>query len=409
MKQTSNSKFNNYISDYDKIRHFLRYISYGCYHKQYLAKKLGYSDRKYDNHWSQVRAFIPQDRLQDRLYQRRKYHSLRGDNYYNANNYLAKSFHIKSLTINECFLYITVLQILGQATQPLQAAEIIDEMYSLDVNYCEDISVKSSATLYRFLKAMEQQGLIISTKQKKIVTYSLPVNPLKKLNPHEASTLITALAFYRNIKQLNFPFHYLEETIRQQYISIPKQKILFQFRHHRLVTILDELTAAFIIYCIKNKTSVKFKYNNSDKETTAIPLRLINNRYTNHQYLEALIDKHNPLHQYFRLDKISNLVSTPQEHSPIPIQQKSSYVKLLLHTKTDADFKNLQAKISDKYSYAEFNQDNPSLVTIKADDPLQLLPWLRTLHPAIEILEPSFLRKRIIQDIKEVLSNYENA
>ena len=51
-------KFNNYITDYDKLRDFLRYISYGCYHKQYLAKKLGYSDRKYDNLWSQVRSFL---------------------------------------------------------------------------------------------------------------------------------------------------------------------------------------------------------------------------------------------------------------------------------------------------------------------------------------------------------------
>ncbi len=31
-------EWNKYIADYDKLRMFLRYISYGCYHKQYLAR-----------------------------------------------------------------------------------------------------------------------------------------------------------------------------------------------------------------------------------------------------------------------------------------------------------------------------------------------------------------------------------
>ena len=30
--------WNKYIVDYDKLRMFLRYISYGCYHKQYLTQ-----------------------------------------------------------------------------------------------------------------------------------------------------------------------------------------------------------------------------------------------------------------------------------------------------------------------------------------------------------------------------------
>lgn len=56
--------WNKYIADYDKLRMFLRYISYGCYHKQYLARQLGQSARSYEDNWARVRSFLPEDRLQ---------------------------------------------------------------------------------------------------------------------------------------------------------------------------------------------------------------------------------------------------------------------------------------------------------------------------------------------------------
>ena len=83
--------WNKYIADYDKLRMFLRYISYGCYHKQYLARQLGQSARSYEDNWARVRSFLPEDRLQAVRQGHREIHSLKGDSYHSAFNDLARS------------------------------------------------------------------------------------------------------------------------------------------------------------------------------------------------------------------------------------------------------------------------------------------------------------------------------
>lgn len=40
---------NKYIGDYDTLRPFLRYISLGCYNKQYFQKHLGINARTYED------------------------------------------------------------------------------------------------------------------------------------------------------------------------------------------------------------------------------------------------------------------------------------------------------------------------------------------------------------------------
>lgn len=89
--------WNKYIADYDKLRMFLRYISYGCYHKQYLARQLGQSARSYEDNWARVRSFLPEDRLQAVRQGHREIHSLKGDSYHSSFNDLARTYAIKSL------------------------------------------------------------------------------------------------------------------------------------------------------------------------------------------------------------------------------------------------------------------------------------------------------------------------
>ena len=89
--------WNKYIADYDKLRMFLRYISYGCYHKQYLARQLGQSARSYEDNWARVRSFLSEDRLQAVRQGHREIHSFKGDSYHSAFNDLAHRYAIKSL------------------------------------------------------------------------------------------------------------------------------------------------------------------------------------------------------------------------------------------------------------------------------------------------------------------------
>lgn len=107
--------WNKYIADYDKLRMFLRYISYGCYHKQYLARQLGQSARSYEDNWARVRSFLPEDRLQAVRQGHREIHSLKGDSYHSSFNDLARTYAIKSLKSSSAFALLCLLQVfLGQ-------------------------------------------------------------------------------------------------------------------------------------------------------------------------------------------------------------------------------------------------------------------------------------------------------
>ena len=124
--------WNKYIADYDKLRMFLRYISYGCYHKQYLARQLGQSARSYEDNWARVRSFLPEDRLQAVRQGHREIHSLKGDSYHSAFNDLARTYAIKSLKSSTAFALLCLLQIFsskaapeaGRGHQPQHAAPI---------------------------------------------------------------------------------------------------------------------------------------------------------------------------------------------------------------------------------------------------------------------------------------------
>lgn len=104
-------EWNKYIADYDKLRMFLRYISYGCYHKQYLARQLGQSARSYEDNWARVWFFLPEDRLQAVRQGHRDIHSLKGDSYHSAFNDLVRTYAIKSLKSSAAFALLCLLQV----------------------------------------------------------------------------------------------------------------------------------------------------------------------------------------------------------------------------------------------------------------------------------------------------------
>lgn len=406
MAINSSGKFNNYISDYDKLRSFLRHISYGCYHKQYLAQKLGYKDRKYDNLWSQVRSFLPEDRLLDRTFHRRKYHGLRGDAYYSSRNYLAQSYHIKSITPISTFIDIAIMQVLASVDTPVSAKDICD-LISQNGNP-DDTSSKSYITanqMYKYLQSLVQRGIITMTKSNRTYVYALSPNPFTSMTRAELNILRNVICFYRNTAPFSFPFYYLEETICLVGKLDDKRRSYSQFKNTRLVTILDELTAMFILYCMENNLALQFSYNK--KKVTALPVKLVTNYYTKHQYLIAFDTNKRPIHQRFRLDKITNIKSCEIDKHPESIQEKLSKVVLKLHTETADELQNIIKRIQARHPEAEIAADGTCYVTIYTTDTLQLFPWIRTLHPYAEIMEPAGLRKRMIQDLEEVLANYE--
>ena len=60
---SSTGILNKYIGYYDTLRPFLRYISLGCYNKQYFQEHLGINARTYEDNLARLRFFLPDSAL----------------------------------------------------------------------------------------------------------------------------------------------------------------------------------------------------------------------------------------------------------------------------------------------------------------------------------------------------------
>lgn len=191
---------NKYIHDYDKLRTFLRFIAYGCYHKSYLTKKLWLSARSYEDNWARVQTFLPQECLQAVRQGHREIHSLKGDSYKSVQNPLAKFYQIKSLTSSSAFLLLAILQSMTVAGRPLSETEL--QQYWLtpaNRQYPQRFTDISRSTLHRYLSELTAQGILCKQQEQGHFVYQLAPDALAGLSAEEASQLQAALAFYRNI------------------------------------------------------------------------------------------------------------------------------------------------------------------------------------------------------------------
>ena len=254
--------WNKYIADYDKLRMFLRYISYGCYHKQYLARQLGQSARSYEDNWARVRSFLPEDRLQAVRQGHREIHSLKGDSYHSSFNDLARTYAIKSLKSSSAFALLCLLHVFsGKAARSGREARLADaadtnganasagacsaaddgrgfldektllhyELVPTDRPFPKRVEDISRSTLHRYLCDLTDQGLLERREESGRYSYRLAPDILGGLRADEASALLAAIAFYRNVSLLGIPGYFLEQSLRAAYPAAHCGEVTCQF------------------------------------------------------------------------------------------------------------------------------------------------------------------------------------
>lgn len=230
MPKSTSRGFNKYIANYDKLRSFLRYISYGCYHKKYLAHQLNQSTRSYEDNWARVRFFLPENRLQAIRDGHREIHSLKGDSYRSSFNDLAKTYEIKTLTSSAAFALICILQVFSTSNEPIDEASLYQyELVPTDNYFPSKFTDISRSTLHRYLKELTNQGILICHNKNGRFFYQLAPNYLPKLTNSEVSWLQDAIAFYRNISLLGVPGYFLAQTIHELYPATIAPPLAAQF------------------------------------------------------------------------------------------------------------------------------------------------------------------------------------
>lgn len=412
-KQNSRS-LNKYIANYDKLRTFLRYISYGCYHKNYLANKLGQSTRSYEDNWGRVQFFLPEDRLLAVRQGHREIHSLKGDSYHSSFNDLARTYEIKALANSAAFTLICILQIFSDSNESLNEADLYDELLPPDRLHPKQIEDISRSTLHRYLKELTDQGLLCCQKKKGKFFYQLVPNYLSGMTMDEVCWLQDAIAFYRNISLLGVPGYFLSQTLQGLYPDQARPALSAQFKHTTITRLLDDDVLYGLTYGIVHRTAVSFTYR--DRHISAFPQRLITDFETGRQYLLAKCGRKDTslgfsVAQSLRIDLIRNLKMDKRVKQAPSFEKPIRHNIQILFTYTDERSKErLLYRIQEHEPEAVLKDDGKGTIqcTLSVVDDLKPLPWLRTFYPNVRIEEdgPAHLKKRMRDDIEEALKNY---
>lgn len=84
---------------------------------------------------------------------------------------------------------------------------------------------------------------------------------------------------------------------------------------------------------------------------------------------------------------------------------------LRIYATPDSSCERTLQKIRQRFPQALFTveTENTIFCQLETPDGLALLPWLRTLHPAVELISESTgkLRNRLKKDFEEALRHYE--
>ena len=409
---TTETSYNEvYKENISSFRHFLDFLSYGCYSRQIIKNELMAEKGTYDKKLAFLNTCISNKYWsKPEEYEYRKFY---GDSYRLHNNYILPIFFMKPVGIKELFSYIILLQTI-QELGPISLNSLQREI-SLQglTEKQQEYFPTNESTLKRRLNDLIQYGFIKKVKRK----YSIIRNVFDDLTQNELAELIGAVNIYCDAATLTLPGNYLKQTLynlyRQKYGAIPPQ--LYQIKNNNLLRISSDPTLYALCYYITQKQPIRFEYyfpedskNKRKQIISGLPCRIITDTY-NRQYVVLQKKKGSEPYLINRiLSKIHPLASQNMRQPTHLKVHSLRAVQLRFHYQNPQEKQFLEAQLQNNRKKVSIKPEteNTFLCFIKIQDPLKLAPWLRTLFPYVEVLSEGKLRKRIKESIEGALYNY---
>jgi hypothetical protein len=232
--------FKTSILDYEAIRNALRFVyMYGCCTKNYtIGQGLTTSARKYEDDMRRLRAFIPEKYLNKATADRQAYLRVCVSALEAGENFLARSYSIRSLNERWFVLYFAIMQLLSGYGK-LTASELNNKIdLTLDNSDCGEWF--SPKTLQSFLGELREEGLIEKTKTR----YSIARDRFKCFSPAEIEEVRRAVGFYKNVLPVGILGEHLYDSLTD-YLCYERgvvliEKQIFRFRYRHMQRIVDD-------------------------------------------------------------------------------------------------------------------------------------------------------------------------
>lgn len=423
--------------NYNKMRVFLRLLFLnGCYSKTSFKKYNLLSDKQYRNYTNILMEYFNDDCHNLEQYSRDSL-QLNFEYHETTENYLVDSYLTKSSTSNYMSVYFLLLQILNTSERPLKRTEITEVLYRIygfdDISSSDCSKEISESSIYNYLKEFVHLDILVENEDNE---FYLNDDIFKDLSNKELISLCHAISFFSNVLYPSTPGYFLKNSL-EKYIKYTRHvnledKNIFLHRFTPLHSVLDDEIVLESLKAIKNNRKIKVQYeklvfhdSHYKKESHKIklyPIKVIFDFSLGRWYL-ACLDDENTL-SMLRIDRINriNILKDTFDYkmcedyfneqfkdiwtasTPL-VNDKYKEIKLKIPKENKHTLKRLMKE--GQNGQLILGEDNNYYFTLNVIDDIELLPWIRTLSPYVQIIENTDLKDRFVGDLIEMRDSYE--
>ncbi len=420
--------FQYFVTDFQKIREIARYIHiYGCYSRNDYPHQKNISRRKYDDELRRFRDFVGDHNLDEHQVGREKVVSTLTRPGYSLENYLAELYYARSLTATEISLYVLIPLLIQQAGA-LSVTELMTRLDLLGVS----LESLSRATVSRQADALVKEGLLVRGGTENQFVYSVPVSILDALSTEELEQLYVAVSFFCHIIFPSIPGEFLKNTMERYFESrqlspyrLPLS-MTFPYFHH----VLDDQLVWTLLEAMDRSRAVTFRYGRdqcASQNVTLEPVRVMLDLTYSRWYLVGKQAGDRYLRTY-RLDRITGL-KVAEETFDMQILEEQYFqeyetswlsvgrrekppvtVELLFRQRGESEHPFVLRRVQRQARGGVVTEltDKEFLYTVTVNDPVELLPWIRSFNHHVEVLpsQEHDLRERWASERRRMLANY---
>lgn len=422
--------------NYNKIRSFLRFLFLkGCYSKNSFKQYGLLSDKQYRNYTNILIEYFREEYHNIEQYSRNSL-QLNFEYYNTTENYLVDSYLTKSSSSNYMSVYFLTLQILNESDVPLKRNLITEKLYEIygfhevsNRDYTKEIS---EGSIYNYLKEFVDLDILGENDDNE---FYINNDIFEDLSDEELIDLYDGVSFFSNVLYPSTPGYYVKNSLYRYIKHIRDVELeddsLFLHRFTPLHSVLDDEIVIECLKSIKDNKKIKIKYeklvfnesyyNRDEYEIEINPIKIVFDFSLGRWYL-AFIDDEKRL-SMLRIDRIQGIgflkdkfdYETYEEH----FHEQFKDVWTASIPFGDSELKEVKFKIPKEGKYTlkrlmkEANsgqlilgEDEDYYFILNVKDDIELLPWIRTLSPYIEIIGNEDLRDRFINDLVEMGQSY---
>lgn len=424
--------FPDFIKHYDMIRSILRDVFlYGCFSKSTLENKNKNSIRKINYEMRRIRQYIEKDFIKIDKDGKNKLMNLSYNNILNTKNFLVDTYLSKSFTRSDIILYYCLLLVLNYEDKPMTFSEIEDVFIEKELIDYDKISSK---TIERKLKEMtENLEIVKAEKNGRVKEYSVCEDVLKELSNEEIEKLLFVCSLYKNIVFPNVSGYYTVQSL-SDYMKFERNVEIndddfFQYQYLHFQPVIEEELILKVMKAIKNRNEILIHSNGKVRrvktydEKNIKPVKLRYDIECGRFYIigfckgrciSARIDRKDDVeivNTTFDYDKYLEKYkkSMDKSFSSVPNNNDNPYDIVKFKLSIDPETENfLINKIKGELGICVMEKvnDQEYVIEKEVNDAWEMIPWIRKYCGNIKVVSPAWLKKKINDDWKIMLSNY---